>query len=49
LAHIEKIMAEGTGADRQLRAWEKSGGDLKAVVDQIIDETYNGLNLFSGA
>jgi glutamate---cysteine ligase / carboxylate-amine ligase len=43
LAHIEKIMAEGTGADRQLRAWERSGGDLKAVVDHIVDETYEGL------
>ena len=45
LAHIEKIMAQGTGADRQLRAWEGSGGDLKAVVDQIISETYEGLKL----
>jgi glutamate---cysteine ligase / carboxylate-amine ligase len=45
LAHIEKIMAEGTGADRQLRVWEQSGGDLKAVVDQIITETYEGLIL----
>ena len=45
LAHIEKIIAHGTGADRQLRAWEKSGGDLKAVVDHIIDETYEGLVL----
>jgi glutamate---cysteine ligase / carboxylate-amine ligase len=43
LAHIEKIMTEGTGADRQLRAWERSGGDLKAVVDHIIAETYEGL------
>ena len=48
LAHIEKIMAEGTGADRQLRVWEQSGGDLKAVVDQIITETYEGLMLPSG-
>jgi carboxylate-amine ligase len=45
LAHIEKIMAEGTGADRQLRAWERSGGNLKAVVDHIIEETYEGLTM----
>jgi carboxylate-amine ligase len=43
LAHIETIINQGTGADRQLKAWEKSGGDLKAVVDHIIGETYQGL------
>ena len=43
--HIETIMREGTGADRQLKAWENSRGDLKAVVDQIVDETYEGLTL----
>ena len=45
LAHVEKIMREGTGADRQLRAWDRSGGDLKAVVDHIITETYQGLRV----
>ncbi|MEO6872199.1 MAG: carboxylate-amine ligase [Chthoniobacterales bacterium] len=44
LAHIERIMREGTGADRQLAMWE-STGDLKAVVDQIIEETYEGLSI----
>src|SRR6202162_1730375 len=43
IEHVEKILREGTGADRQLRAWERSGGDLKAVVDQIVDETYEGV------
>src|SRR5205814_1041702 len=33
LAHIEKIMREGTGADRQLAVWEQRR-DMKAVVDQ---------------
>jgi carboxylate-amine ligase len=42
IAHIEKIMREGTGADRQLAIWERTG-DLKAVVDHIVDETYEGL------
>ena len=42
IAHIEKIMREGTGADRQLAIWELTG-DLKAVVDHIVDETYEGL------
>jgi glutamate---cysteine ligase / carboxylate-amine ligase len=45
IEHVEKILREGTGADRQLRAWENSRGDLKAVVDQIVDETYEGLML----
>jgi carboxylate-amine ligase len=44
LAHIEKIMREGTGADRQLAVWERTH-DMKAVVDQIVAETYEGLDL----
>jgi carboxylate-amine ligase len=44
MAHIERIMREGTGADRQLRAWEHTH-DMKAVVDQIVAETYEGLNV----
>ena len=44
MAHVERIMREGTGADRQLVAWEHTQ-DMKAVVDQIIDETYEGLDL----
>jgi carboxylate-amine ligase len=43
MAHIEHIMREGTGADRQLRAWEQTK-DMKVVVDQIVAETYEGLN-----
>jgi glutamate---cysteine ligase / carboxylate-amine ligase len=44
LAHIERILHEGTGADRQLLVWEQTH-DTKAVVDHIIAETYQGLNL----
>jgi carboxylate-amine ligase len=44
LSHIEKIMQHGTGADRQIAAWERTG-DVKAVVDQIVEETYEGLNV----
>ena len=44
MAHIEKIMREGTGADRQLAVWERTH-DLKAVVDHIVTETYEGLNV----
>jgi len=42
MAHVERIMREGTGADRQLAAYERTH-DMKAVVDQIVDETYEGL------
>jgi carboxylate-amine ligase len=44
MAHIERIIREGTGADRQLAAWERTQ-DMKAVVDNIVVETYEGLSL----
>jgi carboxylate-amine ligase len=44
MAHIERIMREGTGADRQLAAYERTH-DIKAVVDHIVAETYEGLNV----
>ena len=43
IAHIERIMREGTGADRQLAVWERTE-DMKAVVDHIVAETYEGLS-----
>jgi len=42
MAHIEQIMREGTGADRQLMVWERTQ-DMKSVVDQIVFETNEGL------
>ncbi len=44
LAHLQRIVREGTGADRQLATWERTQ-DMKAVVDQIVRETYEGLRL----
>jgi glutamate---cysteine ligase / carboxylate-amine ligase len=44
LAHIERIMREGTGADRQLAAWERTH-DINDVVDHIVAETYERLNV----
>ncbi|HXP34028.1 MAG TPA: carboxylate-amine ligase [Chthoniobacterales bacterium] len=44
MAHIERIMREGTGADRQLAAFTRTQ-DMKAVVDQIVAETYEGLRV----
>jgi len=48
MAHIEQIMREGTGADRQLAVWVGTQ-DMKAVVDQIVAETYEGLKVPEGA
>jgi carboxylate-amine ligase len=42
MAHVERIMREGTGADRQLAVYERTQ-DMKAVVDRIVAETYEGL------
>ena len=40
--YVRQILQAGTGAERQLRVFEKTG-DLKAVVDYIIEETKYGL------
>ena len=42
LEYIRKILETGSGADRQLRIFEETG-DLKKVVDYIIQETEAGL------
>jgi glutamate---cysteine ligase / carboxylate-amine ligase len=44
LAHVERILREGTGSDRQLMVWARTQ-DTGAVVDQIVAETYQGLDL----
>ncbi len=44
MEHVERILREGTGADRQLAVYEKTN-DMKAVVDQIVAETYEGLSV----
>jgi carboxylate-amine ligase len=41
--YIREIMQMGTGADRQLRVYSESG-DMKAVVDYIIEETQVGID-----
>ena len=40
---IRRILRDGTGADRQLKVFEESKGDLKAVVDYMARETAAGL------
>lgn len=44
LDYINKILENGTGADRQLVVWEQSK-DTKKVVDYIIEETHYGLDV----
>ena len=41
--YIKEILDHGTGADRQLAVFEQTGGDLKAVVDYIVEETRFGI------
>lgn len=41
---IETILTHGTSADRQLRIYDETDGDLKAVVDHLIAETKKGLS-----
>jgi len=48
MAHIERIIREGTGADRQLATFARTQ-DIKAVVDHIVAETYQGLSDVAGA
>jgi len=40
--YVRKIMKDGSGADRQLQVY-KDTGDLKAVMDYIIEETEAGV------
>ena len=42
VAYLERIVREGTSADRQLRVWKESG-HLHAVVDQLVEETTAGV------
>jgi carboxylate-amine ligase len=42
IRYIQRILEEGTGADRQLKVFRETG-DLKRVVDYMITETERGL------
>jgi carboxylate-amine ligase len=42
LNYIHEILKNGSGADRQLRVFAETG-DLKKVVDYIVEETEAGL------
>lgn len=38
-----EIMKRGSSADRQLKVYEESGGDIKAVVNHLVAETRKGI------
>lgn len=42
IEYASKILEEGTSADRQLATFEETG-DLRAVVDQLVRETAEGV------
>jgi carboxylate-amine ligase len=42
LQPIHTILEQGTSAERQMRVYQETGGDLKAVVRQIVEETRGG-------
>jgi len=44
IAHVERIIREGTGADRQIAAWERQR-NMHDVVDLIVNETYEDLTV----
>jgi carboxylate-amine ligase len=43
VAYIRTMLQMGSGADRQLAVFDRTGGNLRAVVDYIIEETKQGL------
>jgi carboxylate-amine ligase len=45
--YLLHIAEHGSSADRQLRVFEQSGGDLKAVVDNLIAETMEGVEIMA--
>jgi carboxylate-amine ligase len=45
LEPIQRIFREGTGAERQRRVFKETGGDLKAVVRHIVEETRAGVTV----
>jgi carboxylate-amine ligase len=43
ISYIHTMLESGTGADRQLKVFNESGGDLKRVVDYMVEETRAGV------
>ena len=43
VASVRSILDNGSGAQRQVRKFKESNGDLNAVVDYMVEETRAGL------
>jgi carboxylate-amine ligase len=43
ISYVHQMLEAGTGADRQLKVFNASGGDLKKVVDFMVEETRVGV------
>jgi carboxylate-amine ligase len=43
VASVRNILDNGSGAQRQVRRFKESNGDLNAVVDYMVEETRAGL------
>jgi len=48
LDYVHDILREGTGADRQLQIYQETG-DLRAVVDYLVEETMRGVKVPAAA
>jgi carboxylate-amine ligase len=42
ISYVNKILDNGTGADRQIEVWEETK-DYKKLMEYIIEETHRGL------
>jgi glutamate---cysteine ligase / carboxylate-amine ligase len=43
--YVDTILREGTSADRQLAVHQATGGNMRAVVEHVTDETLMGVPL----
>ena len=43
IEYAYKLLETGSSADRQLRAYRESGGNIRAVVDRLVAETRDGV------
>jgi carboxylate-amine ligase len=43
--YVHTLLGEGTSADRLLAVHQACGGDMRAIVDRVTDETLIGVPL----
>lgn len=47
IQYVHQMLEQGSGADRQLAVYEANNGDLRKVVDYIVEQTNSGLNNYA--